>query len=99
MSVAGCGVGAADEPQGQPPPLDPVAESTEPLSSSGQTCHGSCNGGSYPLCYPNITVNCREQVVNACHRRGLSFHNAWWSYWGCSQPPHCNSSPGETPCG
>ena len=33
--------------------------------------------------YPNITERCHEQIVNACHRRGLSFVDAYWSHWGC----------------
>ncbi len=65
-------------------PEDETSTTTDAVRSDGSICHGVCwGGGPTYLCYPNITVRCHEQIVAACHRRGLSFVDAYWSHWGC----------------
>ncbi len=80
LALSACGpTGEVDTP-GE---TGKTGETSQAVDSLGKRCHGTCANGTVHLCFPNITANCREQIVDACHRRGLYFTDAYWSYWGC----------------
>jgi hypothetical protein len=88
VALAACG--RVDDPadegaQQSMPPADETSSESQDLNSRGQHCHGVCyrTGYTRQVCNYSITHDCRAWVVNRCHNLGMSFVDAYWSYWGC----------------
>jgi hypothetical protein len=63
-----------------------VGQAEQELNGQHYTCAGHCDVGPgygcewyYDVCRPDVTVNCRDRIVEYCHNRGLGFGNAWWT--------------------
>ena len=87
-TAVGCGgQEAATEPQplpaGAAAPVIPevyIKSQGQDVSAGGLCCWGHCNA-SGAFVKVNVTVNCRDRIVESCHNAGLAFNpngDAWW---------------------